>query len=58
MKKTLGITMIIIGFCLAVVVKIGPSKETSWLFGYGELPPLLIAAAFVIPGWVMYNKNR
>ncbi|UHO37501.1 hypothetical protein H5J24_17665 [Chryseobacterium capnotolerans] len=58
MKKTLGIIMIIIGFCLAVVVKIGPSKETSWLFGYGELLPLLIAAAFVVPGWVMYNKNR
>ncbi len=58
MKKTLGIIMIIIGFCLAVVVKIGPSKETSWLFSYGELLPLLIAGVILIPGWIMYNKNR
>lgn len=58
MKKTLGIIMIVIGFCLAVVIKIGPSKETSWLFVYGELAPLLIAAAILIPGWIMYNKNK
>ncbi|MCS4304966.1 MULTISPECIES: hypothetical protein [unclassified Chryseobacterium] len=58
MKKTLGIIMIIIGFCLTVVVKIGPSKETSWLFRYGELPLLIIAAAIIIPGFILYNKNR
>ncbi|WP_262487274.1 hypothetical protein [Chryseobacterium arthrosphaerae] len=38
--------------------KIGPSKETSWLFGYGELPPMLLAAALFIPGLILYNKNR
>lgn len=54
----ISIIMIIIGFCLTVVVKIGPCKETSWLFGYGELPLLLIAAAIIIPGMVLYNKNR
>ncbi|WP_157845073.1 hypothetical protein [Chryseobacterium indologenes] len=58
MKKALGIILIIIGFCLTVVVKIGPSKETSWLFGYGDLPPLLLAVAIIIPGLIMYNKNR
>jgi len=58
MKKALGIILIIIGFCLTVIVKIGPSKETSWLFGYGELPPILLAAAIIIPGWIIYNKNR
>ncbi len=58
MKKTLGIILIIIGFCLVVVIKIGPSKETSWLFRYGELSPLLIAAAMTIPGMIIYNKNK
>ncbi|MDR6920984.1 MULTISPECIES: hypothetical protein [Chryseobacterium] len=58
MKKTLGIILIIIGFCLTVIVKIGPSRETSWLFGYGELPPILLAAVMIIPGWIIYNKNR
>ncbi|WP_164975852.1 MULTISPECIES: hypothetical protein [unclassified Chryseobacterium] len=58
MKKIAGIIMIIIGFCLTVIVKIGPSKETSWLFRYGELVPLLVAIAIIIPGWIMYNKNR
>ncbi|MDR2235441.1 MAG: hypothetical protein LBE92_04915 [Chryseobacterium sp.] len=58
MKKTLGIILIIIGFCLTVVVKIGPSKETSWVFGYGDLPPMFLAAALIIPGLVLYNKNR
>ncbi|MBO9694415.1 MULTISPECIES: hypothetical protein [unclassified Chryseobacterium] len=58
MKKTLGVILIIISFCLIVVIKIGPSRETSWLFRYGELPPMLIGAAVLIPGWLMYNKNR
>ncbi|MEG0928543.1 MULTISPECIES: hypothetical protein [Chryseobacterium] len=58
MKKTLGIILVIIGFCLVVVIKIGPSKETSWLFKYGELAPMLAGAAILIPGFIMYNKNR
>lgn len=58
MKKALGITLIIIGFCLVVVIKIGPSRETSWLFKYGELAPMLAGAAILIPGWILYNKNR
>ncbi|WP_167510761.1 hypothetical protein [Chryseobacterium sediminis] len=58
MKKIVGIILIIIGFCLVVVVKIGPSRETSWLFKYGELVPMLMGAAILIPGLVMYNKNR
>jgi hypothetical protein len=57
-KKIIGIILILIGFCLTVVVKIGPSKETSWLFRYGEVPPLLLAAALIIPGLVMYDRNR
>lgn len=58
MKKITGIILIIIGFCLVVVIKIGPSKETSWLFKYGELAPMLMGAAILIPGLIMYNKNR
>ncbi|MCP1300557.1 hypothetical protein NK356_15390 [Chryseobacterium sp. S0630] len=58
MKKILGIILIIIGFCLVVVIKIGPSRETSWLFKYGELIPILLGAAILIPGLVLYNKNR
>ncbi|WP_312302475.1 hypothetical protein [Chryseobacterium sp.] len=58
MKKTLGIILILLGFCLTVVIKIGPSKETSWLFGYGDLPPMLLAVALIIPGLILYNKNR
>ncbi|WP_164464007.1 hypothetical protein [Chryseobacterium sp. G0186] len=58
MKKALGIILIIIGFCLVVVIKIGPSRETSWLFKYGEWVPMLIGAAILIPGWILYNKNR
>lgn len=58
MKKIAGIILILIGFCLVVVVKIGPSRETSWLFKYGELVPMLMGAAILIPGLVMYNKNR
>lgn len=58
MKKTLSIIMIIIGFCLVVVIKIGPSKETSWLFAYGDLVPMIVAAAIIIPGWIMYKKSR
>lgn len=58
MKKIVGIILILIGFCLVVVIKIGPSRETSWLFKYGELAPMLTAAAILIPGLILYNKNR
>lgn len=58
MKKTLSIIMIIIGFCLIVIIKIGPSKETSWLFTYGDLIPMVVAAVIIIPGWIMYKKSR
>ncbi|WP_172625745.1 DUF6903 family protein [Chryseobacterium panacisoli] len=58
MKKITGIILIIIGFCLVVIIKIGPSKETSWLFKYGELAPMLMGVAILIPGLIMYNKNR
>ncbi|SDJ65500.1 hypothetical protein SAMN05421542_4042 [Chryseobacterium jejuense] len=58
MKKTLSIIMIIIGFCLVVIIKIGPSKETSWLFAYGDWVPMIVAAAIIIPGWIMYKKSR
>ncbi|MFZ4931074.1 hypothetical protein [Chryseobacterium sp. Mn2064] len=58
MKKTLGIILILIGFCLTVIVKIGPSKETSWMFTHGDVPPMLFAVAVMIPGMILYNKNR
>ncbi|MDQ1858532.1 MULTISPECIES: DUF6903 family protein [unclassified Chryseobacterium] len=58
MKKILGIILIMIAFCLVMVIKIGPSRETSWLFKYGELIPMLAGAAILIPGLVLYNKNR
>ncbi|WP_164976790.1 hypothetical protein [Chryseobacterium sp. CH21] len=58
MKKIVGIILIVIGFCLVVVIKIGPSRETSWLFKYGELPPILLGAVILIPGLILYNKNR
>jgi len=58
MKKIAGIILILIGFCLVVVIKIGSSRETSWLFKYGELPPMLLGAAILIPGLILYNKNR
>ena len=45
MKKILGIILIIIGFCITVLVKIGPSEETKWVFTYGDLPPIIIALA-------------
>ncbi|WP_426480671.1 hypothetical protein [Chryseobacterium sp. R2ACT005] len=38
--------------------KIGSSREAFWLFKYGELVPLLIGAAILIPGLFLYNKNR
>ncbi|MCL1666528.1 hypothetical protein M2T82_00475 [Elizabethkingia ursingii] len=58
MKKIFGIILIIIGFCITVVVKIGPSEETKWVFTYGDLLPMIIALAFIIPGLIIYKKNR
>ncbi|CAI9679547.1 MULTISPECIES: hypothetical protein [Elizabethkingia] len=58
MKKISGIILIIIGFCITVLVKVGPSEETKWVFIYGDLPPIIIALAFIIPGLIIYNKNR
>ncbi|AIL46918.1 hypothetical protein BD94_3143 [Elizabethkingia anophelis NUHP1] len=31
MKKISGIILIIIGFCITVLVKVGPSEETKWV---------------------------
>ncbi|MCT3898385.1 hypothetical protein [Elizabethkingia anophelis] len=58
MKKISGIILIIIGFFITVLVKVGPSEETKWVFTYGDLPPIIIALAFIIPGLIIYNKNR
>ncbi|HFK5565234.1 TPA: hypothetical protein ACG0AB_000712 [Elizabethkingia anophelis] len=58
MKKISGIILNIIGFCITVLVKVGPSEETKWVFTYGDLPPIIIALAFIIPGLIIYNKNR
>ncbi|MDX8572050.1 hypothetical protein OZ666_10190 [Elizabethkingia sp. HX QKY] len=58
MKKILGIILIIIGFCITVVVKIGPSEETKWVFTYGDFPLIIIALAIIVPGLIIYNKNR
>ncbi|MCT3646428.1 hypothetical protein HZQ44_04610 [Elizabethkingia anophelis] len=58
MKKISGIILIIIGFCITVLVKVGPSEETKWVFTYGDLAPIIIALAFIIPGLMIYNKNR
>ncbi|MHC6200979.1 hypothetical protein [Elizabethkingia miricola] len=58
MKKILGIILIIIGFCITVLVKIGPSEKTKWVFTYGDLPIIIIALAIIVPGLIIYNKNR
>ncbi|MGU3373515.1 DUF6903 family protein [Chryseobacterium sp. M5A1_1a] len=57
MKKALGIILIILGFCLVMVIEIGSSRETSWLFKYGELLPMLVGVAIMIPGLILYNKK-
>lgn len=58
MKRTIGVVLIFIGFALAVITKIGPSKETSWMFAYGIWPLLALASALLIPGFILYNKRR
>ncbi|WP_288442676.1 hypothetical protein [uncultured Chryseobacterium sp.] len=39
------------------ILQIIQSGETSWLFKYGELIPMLAGAAIFISGLVLYNKN-
>ncbi|CAM3942303.1 hypothetical protein OZ664_18220 [Elizabethkingia sp. HX WHF] len=56
--KILGIILIIIGFCITVVVKIGPSEETKWIFTYGDLLPMITALVLIVPGLIIYKKNR
>lgn len=58
MKKALGLILILIGFAIAFILKIGPSKETSWMFAYGNWPLIIIGAVCIIPGLIIYNKNR
>lgn len=58
MKKAIGIILIIIGVVLAIILKMGPAKETSFLFTYGEWPLIIGALAIIIPGLIIYNNNR
>lgn len=57
MKKAIGIILIIIGFSLAVIMKIGPTKETGFLFEYGIWPLIIVAALCLIPGLILYRKR-
>lgn len=56
--KILGIILIIIGFCITVVVKIGPSEETKWIFTYGDLLPMITALVLIVPGLIIYKKKQ
>ncbi|WP_157859450.1 hypothetical protein [Chryseobacterium angstadtii] len=58
MKKTLGIILILIGFILVVILKMGPAKETNFLFLYGDWPLIGVALICLVPGLILYNKNR
>lgn len=58
MKKTSGILLILIGFLMVVILKIGPAQETKFLFIFGEWPLIGGAFALLIPGIIIYNKNR
>ncbi|UIR56694.1 hypothetical protein LZQ00_02495 [Sphingobacterium sp. SRCM116780] len=58
MKKTIGVFLILIGSCLAFIMKVGPAKETAWMFIYGIWPLILIAGILLITGLVLYNRNR
>jgi len=58
MKKIIGIILILIGFLIVAILKIGPSKETNFLFTYGNWPLIGSALALLIPGLIVYNKNR
>ncbi|MBA5792470.1 MULTISPECIES: hypothetical protein [unclassified Flavobacterium] len=58
MKKFLGIILIIIGCCLALILKLGPAKETKFLFEFGVWPLIIAALAVTGIGLVLYNKNK
>lgn len=58
MKKAIGIILILIGVTLVFIIKAGPAKETGFLFTYGDWPLMLAALACLIPGLIIYNKNR
>lgn len=57
MKRAIGIILIIIGFSLAVIMKIGPAKETKFLFVYGIWPLIITALLCLIPGLTLYRKR-
>lgn len=58
MKKLLGIILMIIGFALVVCLKMGPARETEFLFSYGEWPLIAAALVVLVSGIVIYNKNK
>ncbi|WP_165585237.1 hypothetical protein [Chryseobacterium soli] len=58
MKKAIGVILILIGVVLAIILKMGPAEETSFLFTYGEWPLIIGTLAILIPGLIIYNKNR
>ncbi|UIR54475.1 hypothetical protein LZQ00_09340 [Sphingobacterium sp. SRCM116780] len=58
MKKAIGVILILIGVLLAIILKMGPAKETKFLFTYGDWPLIIGALAILIPGLIIYNKNR
>ncbi|MGG5210616.1 hypothetical protein ACQWU4_16950 [Chryseobacterium sp. MIQD13] len=58
MKKAMGVILIIIGSLLTFIMKLGPAKETVWLFTYGIWPLIIVAAILLITGLLLYNRNR
>lgn len=48
----------LIGFVWVCILKVGPATETSFLFTYGDWPLIVAALAFLIPGIIIYNKNK
>lgn len=58
MKKAVGIFLILIGVSLVFILKVGPSKETNFLFTYGDWPLIVGGLICLIPGLIIYNKNR
>ncbi|MBB6369668.1 hypothetical protein [Chryseobacterium shigense] len=58
MKKVIGIILIVIGACLAFIMKMGPAEETVWMFTYGIWPVIIAALILLITGLSLYNRNR
>lgn len=58
MKKVIGIILILTGCFLAFIMKLGPAKETAWMFTYGIWPMIIVAMAALITGMLLYNRNR